>query len=301
LGRFPVRNEQELVAVVAKLVAYETEGSDSELWRSRAVFLADNYIKSVDAQNYAQVDEAGDFPEYADEIIDLLPNEEQAVRVYYDPAPDRRVAIDTFGVPQRVPGSPLFFTEPRATAEPWRIKDAVAAYNTAVSTISAGAGLVVYNGHANHWQFASTDQKSPVTWLLYVNDADGLANVGRPYIGLSMTCYTAQFAKPAVRGTLDELMFLRPQAGAAAIWGPTGLTVAHGHDMLQRGFMQRLWSQPAMSQTLGELTEAGYSKLLLEGGICCQDALMSFMLLGDPLTKARVAVNAPLFLPQVKK
>ena len=57
-----------------------------------------------------------------------------------------------------------------------------------------------------------------------------------------MTCFTSQFFEPADSGTvLDERAFVHPDVGAAAVWGPAGLSVATGHDDLQYGFHRALW------------------------------------------------------------
>jgi hypothetical protein len=63
--------------------------------------------------------------------------------------------------------------------------------------------------------------------------------------------------------------------------------VAHGHDQLQNGFHEALWNAPPLTASIGQLVETGYQKLL-SNEICCQDALQTFLLLGDPLTTARV-------------
>ncbi len=56
LGRFPVRDEGELTTVVEKIVSYETAPGGNEPWRRQQVYLADNYIRSVDANNNANLD-----------------------------------------------------------------------------------------------------------------------------------------------------------------------------------------------------------------------------------------------------
>jgi hypothetical protein len=53
-----------------------------------------------------------------------------------------------------------------------------------------------------------------------------------------------------------------------------------------------------MSASLGELTMAGYLELLTNHG-CCQDAAQTFVLLGDPLTTARVTAAEEVYLPIV--
>ena len=146
---------------------------------------------------------------------------------------------------------------------------------------------------------ASTDpQKSP-PYLLGLYDTDGLTNGARMPIVIEMTCLTSAFQQPAYSGTtLDERLVLHPAGGAIATWGPTGLGIAHGHDALQRGFYRALWSTPAGTATLGELTLAGYRELFLRGS-CCQDTLRTFALLGDPLTRARVQPLSRVWVPNV--
>ncbi len=68
IGRFPVRNEQETADLVAKLVTYDT-ATDSDNWRTRKIFLADNYIKAMDDQQNAQYDYAGDFATLSDDVV----------------------------------------------------------------------------------------------------------------------------------------------------------------------------------------------------------------------------------------
>lgn len=70
----------------------------------------------------------------------------------------------------------------------------------------------------------------------------------------------------------------------------------YSHTWLQAGFHARLWTQPGRAQRLGDLVEAGYLRLFAEGGHC-QDALRSYALLGDPLTRARVFAAQQVYLP----
>ncbi|MEZ4677246.1 MAG: C25 family cysteine peptidase [Caldilineaceae bacterium] len=159
-----------------------------------------------------------------------------------------------------------------------------------MQTLSAGAGVVVYNGHSHQWQWAVTDETAGATpdYLLSLYDTDALTNKDSYFIGLSMTCLTGQFQKPASSGTvLDERMLLNPSGGAVAVWGPAGLSVAHGHDYLQRGFFRKLWNSSAGSLRIGELVEAGYMELFSDSS-APQDPTKTFLLLGDPLTKVQV-------------
>ena len=297
LGRFPVRNEAELTAMVAKIVAYESTTAEAG-WATTQLFLADNYITSINAQNQVTIDRAGDFAKYSDEVIQLFGYGAAAQRVYYDHSPDRQVDLSSTA------GS-LLNTTVRTAAEPWRISSIPATNQKAISAINAGVGLMVYNGHSNHWNYAALEDRSgtPAGQLMSIADVPSLTNGGKLFVGLSMTCLTSQFAAPAISGTLDELFVRSANGGAVATWGPSGLSVAHGHDYLQKGFISQLRNSPPNSQRMGDLVEAGYNNLLtspLKGSL---DALKTFIVLGDPLTQVRtnVGFDRGLFMPVTQK
>ena len=92
-------------------------------------------------------------------------------------------------------------------------------------------------------------------------------------------------------------MVVQPN-GAIATLGSTGLGVAHGHDLLADGFFRQLWSQP--DQRLGDSIQAGYLKLFTAGG-CCQDALRTFALLGDPLLQPQAMQAKQIFVPLINR
>lgn len=304
LGRFPVRSEEELATVVGKIVTYETQGGKEDAWRKQHVVLADNYILELDSSQYAKLDDAGDFGTISDSVVNLLPRGTKPTRIYYDPAPNRVVRKNTLGAPTPAPGRPGYFaTDPRIAAEYWRSADTDAVHDNVVAELSKGAGLVIYNGHSNHFQYARTysGPENRVNYLMNTNTANFfISNADKYFIMLAMTCYTASFARPTNVGVLDEILFRRPAGGAVAVWGPAGLTVAHGHDRLQTGFMRRLWNGPPMTTPLGALLEAGYDELLTVAPLNL-DASMTFLLMGDPLTPARVYVETFNYLPLVNR
>ena len=279
VGRLPVKNSGDLAGVVNKLVSYE-RATGIGGWQNVSVLLADNYIKGLDNSGQPIKDLAGDFAKISDGLTEIAPPTVRKQRIYYDPYPQLAN-----------PGG----------LEPWRISDATQVRNTVLSQLSAGAGLVAYNGHSHHWQWAITDERPNVeqNWLLGLYDTDTLANKDRYFVNLSMTCLTSQFQKPAFSGTvIDERLFLNPNGGAVAVWGPSGLSVAYGHDILQRGFYKALWNAPPLTARIGALIEAGNVELLTQSA-CCQDTLKTFLLLGDPLMTVRVYPGAipQLYLP----
>jgi hypothetical protein len=187
----------------------------------------------------------------------------------------------------------LYFGAPSAFGE----QDAGRARERTLAALNAGAGLLIYSGHGSHWQWATTDATRADGYLLGLYDPDSLTNGARLPIVLAMTCLSSSFHQAAFSGTtVDERLVLHAGGGAAAVWGSTGLGVAYGHEALQRGFLAALRAAPAGRATLGDLTGAGLRELFTNGG-CCQDALRTFTLLGDPLTPVRVSGAKRVYVP----
>ncbi|NOK64421.1 MAG: hypothetical protein GFH27_549445n13 [Chloroflexi bacterium AL-W] len=273
IGRLPVKTVDELTSVVAKLVDYETKRIDPSAG-SRNVYIADNANQADGTR-----DGAGDFAAFSDSSAALQPAGIEVTRVYYDPWQKDK------------DGSPL--------NEPWRESNAQVAYERTLTTLQNGAGIINYAGHSNVFQWAVTGPPAPdgKQHLLSLYDPDKLKDTNNFSIVLSMTCLTSAFQTPAVSGTtIDERWLLVPNGGAVAVWGPTGNGVAYGHDALQEGFYQQLWDGPSLQSTLGELMTAGYLRLHTNE-TCCQEALRTFVLLGDPLTPARVLPAQRTYLP----
>lgn len=214
-------------------------------------------------------DTAGDFASSADDAAAMVPAGVRVRRAYYDPSGARGSASAA----------------------------AAAAHTRAV--FSAGAALLIYHGHSHQWQWALTDASAEQSAMLGLYDPDGLGNAGRLPVVLAMTCLSSAFQTPAHSGTtVDERLLLAP-GGAAAVWGPTGLGVAHGHDLLQRGFLQALAAAPGGRAPIGDLTLAGYQALAADGA--ARDTLYTYALLGDPLTPLWFEAVATADLPMLRR
>ncbi len=260
LGRLPVKSADELAAVVAKIISYETVTS-GQFWQSRNVYVADN------------ADQAGDFAAFADASAALQPAGVSIDRIYYDP-----------------------------NGSTGRIADPLVAHQQAMAAVDSGAGLVNYVGHGNQFQWAVTGpplqsgEPDNEQFLLNSNDAGNLTNSNKLAIVLEMTCLTSSFQVPAYSGTsIGERFVVNPNGGAAAVWGPTGYGVEHGHDALQSGFYGALWGGD--DRRLGTLTTAGYLKLFGSGSF--PETIRTYVLLGDPLTSAQVGTGMRLHLPLI--
>ncbi|MCG8350597.1 MAG: C25 family cysteine peptidase [Chloroflexales bacterium] len=262
-GRLPVKDAAELEALVAKIIGYETDSTEVA-WRARVAYIADN------------PDDAGDFATVAELSAALQPQNMAIGRVYYDPAPS-------------LPG---------------RVTDAVRAYQGTQAVFNAGAGLINFIGHGNAFQWAVTDSAADPAYLLGLYNPDAMTNGKRLPVVLSLSCLTSAFHFAAFSGTtIDERLLLATNGGAVAVWGSTGAGVLFGHTALQRGFYQMLWSADSTVMGggspayLGELTAAGFLELFTNGN-CCQDAIRTYALLGDPLTVPQVLPGAAqVYLP----
>lgn len=286
LGRLSVQDEAQLTTVVDKILYYEASATrdPAAFWHQTALYVADNYIHPNGTK-----DPAGNFPYFSDLIIegDLTQGigAAQAAgvisrRLYYDPSYDPRATDDT---------------------EPWREPVASLARLRTIEEMNQGPALVTYNGHGNHFLWATTDPTYEPPYLFGGNDVFELTNWAQPSILLAMTCYTSQFTFISPTGyTLDERLFRHTNGGAVAVWGSAGLTVAVGHDWLQQGFHRKLWKSPPLQARLGELITAGYTTLF-ESTPCCQDTRLVYLLLGDPLMPALIWAPKALYLPVIKK
>ncbi len=277
LGRFPVKTAQEVSNVVSKIIRYETNQEAPAYWSHTAAFLADDYVRPD-----GSADSAGNFIAYSEAVVGMLAAGIRAARVYYDPH--------------------------YAGNEPWRESDAAMVRARAIELAGSGPGLLTFNGHANHWQWAGTALTSEHPYIFGLYDVDLLKNRNQLFVSLSMTCYTSQFFQPSNSGTtLDERMFLHPGGGAAAVWGPSGLSVLHGHDDLQYGFHKLLWNSEPGSMRLGALMDAGYYENFSPSAerdklySCCEDVRRTFLLFGDPLMKVRMEPSNNVYLPLVTK
>jgi hypothetical protein len=154
-----------------------------------------------------------------------------------------------------------------------------------------GAFLIQYFGHSS-WQQWARER------FFHLDDLSSLANSRRYPVVTGMTCFTGAFHRP--EPTLDEALITRPEAGAVAAWGPTGLGASSGHSRLADGFFRAVFSDTVA--TVGEAALAG--KLNLAGAPQGSDLLDTYVLLGDPALRwNRVLVPwaAHVFLPVIQR
>lgn len=259
-GRIPAKSPAEAEALVAKILRYERGGA-AGAGRGLVAYVADN------------TDLGGDFAAAVAASAALQPAGVRIARVVFDP---------------KAPAG-----------DPVREADPLKALARSMGSFNQGAAIVHYVGHGLQFQWGYTGpplnagEPTDRQHLLGVFGVDELTNGPRLPVVLSMSCLTASFQIPAFSGTsVDERLVARPDGGAIAAWGSTGLGVAYGHDALQAGFYKALWAAPGRAN-LGQLTLAGHLELFATKG-CCQESLRTFALLGDPLTVPQVRSDLSL-------
>ena len=153
-----------------------------------------------------------------------------------------------------------------------------------------GASLIMFDGHSSIYQWAAER-------LFHLDDVASLNNGPHLPVVVELTCFTASFHDPG-GPTLDEALVRRPNGGAVAVWGATGLGVATGHHNLVNGFMQSAYQQ---RQSLGAAALQG--KLSVAATGLNLDLIDTFMLLGDPATRLNLTrvPGFSVFLPLIQR
>lgn len=160
--------------------------------------------------------------------------------------------------------------------------------------INEGRLLVNYIGHADRqvWAFER---------LLHFNDIATLTNTQRLPFMVPMTCKEGYFVEPSPAGqdrsAIGEAIVRAPGGGAIGSWSPTGEGVVAGHDFLNRGLFQALFSDDVIQ--LGPATTQ--AKLHLYTRSSGHDELLeTYLLFGDPALALNVlpadvalSLNAP--------
>lgn len=259
IGRLSVRLPTELTALVTKIIQYE--GQSTAAWQQVHIMAADDK------------DEGGDFPYFAEHLGGHASVANLNTQTFaYDPNQDSDARL------------PLY-------------SSAIGLRNDFLNRLNQGAGLLTYIGHSNHWQWAATDYRFPNPYFLYLWDVDQLKNTNRLPIVVGLSCLSSAFQRESVTGqTLDERLVSHPSAGAIAVWGSAGMEIATGHNLMFYRFYEALRDTTQPVHTIGAATFAGMTYLAASSN-CCGSIVSAYTLIGDPLTKPRLAPSDVAFVP----
>lgn len=157
---------------------------------------------------------------------------------------------------------------------------------TAILTgINAGKLLVNYIGHGTYKQWANEG-------FFKASDVAGLTNGDKLPIFLAMTCYDGFYHYPLAQSlnyeSTAEVVTRADGKGAIASWSATGLGIATGHDYLNRGFFNAIFT--GHLNTLGQAAATGILNLWSTGNNL--DLIDTYLVFGDPATFISRPVNA---------
>ncbi|HEX3128358.1 MAG TPA: C25 family cysteine peptidase [Thermoanaerobaculia bacterium] len=143
-----------------------------------------------------------------------------------------------------------------------------------IQGIQDGASWINYLGHGGLDRFSAGG-------LLTSADVPGLANGSRLPVVTAMTCTINRFAVPGVP-SLGEVLVKSPTGGAAAVWGPSGLSY-HGEARQLAEVFYRLASESG-----GRLGDSVVRSLAEYGGLGGDGRMLDiYNLLGDPALLVR--------------
>lgn len=252
IGRISVRTATELRDYIAKIQRYEAQ--PLVRWTNQHVIASDD------------PDSGGDFPYFAHTIQrNAQLNGMNPQRLYYDP----NMVSSYSGT---------------------RIQNATNVRNTFLNTLNSGAALVTYVGHANHYQWASTDFSVEKPYLMNVWDVDALNNGNMTPIMVSMACLSSAFQRESTIGqTIDERLVFKRTGGAIATWGSAGMNLASGHSQMFYNFYRVLRDGNQPLRTIGAATYIG-AVYLAASSNCCAGVISAYTLIGDPLIRPRITV-----------
>ncbi len=147
--------------------------------------------------------------------------------------------------------------------------------------LNSGTALVNYLGHGGLDRLSGGG-------LLTSADVPDLNNADRLPVLTAMTCTVNRFAVPGVP-SLGELLVKKPNGGAAAVLGPSGLSIHPDSRLLAAGFYRR--TPDLAAARLGDLVLAAYREVRGLGG---DPVLLDiYNLLGDPALRIPLPPVAP--------
>lgn len=247
IGRIPVESAQELLAVIQKIIAYEDQ--QGSIGRDRLLFIADN-----------QPDLAGEFMDLSEQVISAsIPGYQQVDRVYLNDFIQNGLCNSGVSCPLAT----------QALLDEFNHQP---------------IEFVNYTGHAsrNYWAdelLLKTNSEPDKINDPQFNDLANLNNAGNYPILLSLTCLDGYWIYPSLRfPSLAVNLLRKASGGVAAAYSPTGLGLAHGHDVLNKAFYDSLYIHGA--KELG--AAVAFSKLKLYETGQNFDLIYTYTIFGDP-------------------
>jgi hypothetical protein len=147
---------------------------------------------------------------------------------------------------------------------------AAAARQKLIDTINSGVMLINYVGHAGIDRLSKTG-------FFRTGELEYLSNRSILPVVVAMTCTVGQFSIPGY-DSLSEALVLKKDAGASAVWAPSGLSLSYLAQVLDEGFFTAAF--PNTGAALGDIILSALRHYRSHGG---PSYIMDiFNLQGDP-------------------
>lgn len=165
-----------------------------------------------------------------------------------------------------------------------------------INSINDGAVLLNYAGHGEYfaWGMWNNGQNR----ILDNSDVNGLSNYEKlPMITVG-NCLNGFFAGPWDKPAMAEVFQRRQNAGAIAVWAPTGLGYPQGHQVLLAAFYRSILVNGQLG--IGAATTAAKLTTYADNSMWTE-LLETYILFGDPATELATSLpyRAKLYFPWI--
>ena len=141
--------------------------------------------------------------------------------------------------------------------------------------INNGAFLLNYIGHGGLDRLAQEG-------MLLTSDVASMTNMDRLPVVTAMTCVVGNFSHPGF-DSLSEVLVLKQNGGAVAVWSPTGMSINSEAVLLDEAFFMSTFT--GRKQTLGDVVLKALEKGSMNG--VSGFILDIYNLMGDPALKLK--------------
>jgi hypothetical protein len=150
--------------------------------------------------------------------------------------------------------------------------DLVSARSRVIDALNSGTAFMNFIGHGGAMAIGNGG-------LIRISDLESLDNASRLPVITAQTCLAGQFGFPGVDG-IGELLLLRPDRGAVAVWAASGLSINDQAILLGDGFYRSVFESG--NRVIGDtILEAQRRYAEDEGDEYLLDI---YNLIGDPAT-----------------
>lgn len=295
VGRIPCASGDELTRVLAKIQIVEAGGDHA--WRRRGIFMSD------DSWSSGSLDAGG-------ATLTHHPSERA-----FERSENRYLAqlwLNNAGQVALEPDTIMLRTytdviHPDTTEISYQsdvldfMENVSSAIPDLINTLSAGASIVHYQGHANHYLMCHEhwfvdDGRSPTAR----RDVDLLTNNGKPWVFFGMGCHLGDFLQNVIHPSgnvgpgIGEKFLIGTDAGSVASYASSGYEYLQQNKQLSEAFGRAMFEAPPTVAVdggevrtrwlLGEMIWKAEREIITTGATTTKRAMVyQYVLLGDPL------------------